>query len=104
MTQKELEERLDHFFILYETELKFWTSEEYDPDVDYFDLENLFISRYWLHKAKDLNMLNEEQLKKLQELDKQFKEKKIAFIGLLLHIHLAKWLVKEDINEVNNCS
>jgi hypothetical protein len=104
MTVSELERRIDHFFSIFETELKHTDFEDYDPTIDYFDLENLFIARYWLHRAKEQGLLDKFQIKQLVELDKQFKEQGFLNFGLSKHKCLRKWLTKEDINEVDNSS
>ena len=104
MTSALIRERVKHkksYFIHFEIELKYWNESEYCEECDYFDLEDMLISRYWLKIFEREGYLTKEEITKLHELDKQFYKKKIhKFVKKHYPYIYKKWIGKlEEKNE-----
>jgi len=74
VTTEDLLKRKRSFFASYEINVNMWDAEGFDPTVDFFDLEDMLASRYWLKRLKQAGKLTKEEEEKLRELDLKFKE------------------------------
>jgi len=54
-----------------------WDAEDFDPEVDFFDLEDMLASRYWLKRLEAAGKLTEEEKRKLNEIEADFERKGI---------------------------
>ena len=98
MTNEELAQRIRNFFIRYETELEYWNPNDFDPVIDFFDLEDMLACRYWLHEAEKRGILTDIEKEMLHVLDKKFFKSKIdKFVKEHFPGVYEKW-----IEEVNN--
>ena len=77
VTIEDLLRRKKSFFASYEINVNMWDAESFDPTVDFFDLEDMLASRYWLKRLRQAGKLTREEEKKLRELDLKFKERGI---------------------------
>ncbi len=74
VTIEDLLKRKRSFFIRYKTNVDMWDAEDFDPQVDFFDLEDMLASRYWLKRLEREGKLTAEELRELHNLEKRFHE------------------------------
>ena len=74
---QDLLERKDSFFVSYEINIDEWNAENFNKEVDYFDLEDMLVSRFWLKHLEKNGKLSVEELDKLNALEHRFFELKI---------------------------
>jgi len=74
VTIEDLLKRKRSFFIRYEVNVNTWDAEDFDPEVDFFDLEDMLASRYWLKRLEAVGKLTKEESKKLSELEQKFRQ------------------------------
>ncbi len=85
--------RKKSFFVRYETNVNMWDAKEYDELSDYFDLEDMIISRYWLLFLEKNNLLEEREVEKLKRLEQKFNNKNIKnFIKEKYGYLYKKWI------------
>ena len=77
VTIEDLLKRKKSFFVSYEVNVDMWDAEDFDPACDFFDLEDMLASRYWLKHLQAEGKLTEKENQKLEELDEKFWHKKI---------------------------
>lgn len=74
VTIEDLLKRKKSFFVSYEVNVDTWDAKDFDPEVDFFDLEDMLASRYWLKRLEREGELTSEELRKLHDLEKRFHE------------------------------
>ena len=95
VTIENLLKRKKSFFASYEVNVDLWDAENFDPEVDFFDLEDMLASRYWLHYLQREGRLTKEENQKLEELDEKFLQKKIPeFVKERYPAIYDKWIGK----------
>ena len=66
--------RKKSFFVSYEVNVDMWDAEDFDPEVDFFDLEDMLASRYWLKRLKKEGRLTAEEQEKFHKLEEKFRK------------------------------
>jgi len=93
-----LKKRKKSFFVRFETNLNLWSERNYDKESDYFDFEDMIISRYWLFFLKEKNLLNSNELEKLEKLEQNLKKKGIInFVKKNYNYLYEKWIKTLEI-------
>jgi len=93
MNLKDLLKRKESFFVSYEVNVDMWDAENFDPEVDFFDLEDMLASRYWLKCLEAAGKLTEEEKKKLNEIEVDFARKGIpGFVKARFPAVYDKWI------------
>jgi len=77
VTIDDLLKRKESFFVSYEVDVDMWDAENFDPEVDFFDLEDMLASRYWLKRLQAEGKLTKEEEEKLRRLEAEFYRKEI---------------------------
>jgi len=77
VTIDDLLKRKESFFVSYEVNVDMWDAEDFDPEVDFFDLEDMLASRYWLKYLQAEGKLTKEEEEKLRRLEAEFYRKEI---------------------------
>ena len=72
VTIEDLLKRKKSFFTRYEVNVDMWDAEDFDPEVDFFDLEDMLACRYWLKRLEAAGKLTKEEKDKLNELEQKF--------------------------------
>jgi len=89
----DLLKRKKNFFISYEVNINTWNNEDFDSEIDFFDLEDMLVSRYWLKYLKVAGKLSEEESKKFSELEQKFRELGIPeFVKIRFPGVYKKWI------------
>jgi len=74
VTIEDLLKRKKSFFVSYEVNVDTWNAKDFDKDVDFFDLEDMLASRYWLKRLEREGKLTAAELRELHNLEKKFHE------------------------------
>jgi len=98
VTIEDLLKRKRSFFIRYEVNVDTWDAEDFDPEVDFFDLEDMLASRYWLKRLEALGKLTKDESKKLNELERKFTQLGIPeFVKTHFPDVYEKWIKQSSI-------
>jgi len=100
VTIENLLKRKESFFVSYEVNVDMWDVEDFDPEVDFFDLEDMLASRYWLKRLEAAGKLRKEESEKLSELEQRFRELGIPeFVKTRFPGVYERWIEKELVKE-----
>ena len=92
--------RKKSFFVSYEVNVDMWDAEDFDPEVDFFDLEDMLASRYWLKRLKKEGRLTAEEQEKFHKLEEKFRKLGIPeFVKSHFPGVYERWIAEVEIME-----